>query len=71
MFEGSAVDVVVGWVTVHELVKEESVEWHSPVCWTWEEGMVVPDAEVIRRVCGSLVLVEVVVCVLFIEPQGC
>ena len=47
MFEGSAVDVVVGWVTIHELVEEEGVEWHSPVCWTWEEGMVIPDAEVI------------------------
>jgi hypothetical protein len=68
MFEGCAVDVVVGWITVNKLVKEKGVEGHSPVGWTWMKAVVIPDSIIVKNIDSGFVLVKIVLAELLLKP---
>ena len=69
MLKQGSINVIVGWVAIDELVEKQSIEWDSPIRWTWEESMVVPDSVIIRYIDSSLVLIEIIVAVFFVETQ--
>ena len=67
MLKHCAVDIVVSWISIDELVKKQSVEWYSPIGWTGEIIMILPHASVVGDLSSSLILVEVVFDILLAE----
>ena len=67
MFKHGAIDIVVRWISIDELVQKQSIEWHSPVQRTRKVGVILPGAVVVCDIDCGLVLVEVVVKVLLVE----
>jgi hypothetical protein len=69
MFKGSAIDIIIGWVSIHKLVNEEGVEWEPPILWARAEPAIFPCTEIIELVDRCLVLIEVVSEIFWIIPQ--
>jgi hypothetical protein len=47
MLKHGAVDVIVRWIAIDELVKKQGVQWYSPIRWTGKICMVRPGAGVV------------------------
>ena len=71
MLKNSAIDIIICWVSIHELVEEERIEGYPPICWTWSKCMIIPYTCVIRSIDGGLILVEIVVDILRVELECC
>lgn len=74
VLELCSVHVIIGGVTVDEAIHKKRVEWESPVRRGGMVGVVGPFSPVMCRICGGLVLVQVVlqeICVVRPTCRGC